>query len=158
MVLGVGESSRLKVRLKSSDPKTNPKRPYALDGGVEAVVREEPGIWAALGIYRDAAQAEGVEAVILEEIGKLAAAGPTPDELRKAKNQVQSGFVFSLENAQGLAQAIGRSWILVGDPGAFMRDVDEIEKLTTADVARVAKQYLAPDKATIVVIPPRRAK
>ena len=158
MVLGVGESSRLKSRLKSTDPKTNPKRPYALDGGVEAVVREEPGIWAALGVYRDAAQAEGVEAVILEEIGKLAAAGPTPDELRKAKNQVQSGFVFSLENAQGLAQAIGRSWILVGDPGAFMRDVDEIEKLTAADVMRAAKQYLAPDKATIVVIPPRRAK
>jgi zinc protease len=158
IVLGAGESSRLKVRLKSSDPKSNPKRPYALDGGVEAVVREEPGVLITLGIYREAAQAEGVEAVILDELAKLAASGPTGAELRKAKNQVQSGFVFSLENAQGLAQAIGRSWILVGDPGAFMRDVDEIEKLTAADVARAVKQHLAADKATIVVIPPKGSK
>ncbi len=158
ILLGTGESSRLKARLKSNDPKANPPRPYALDGGVEAVVREEPGVLITLGIYREAAQAEGVETAILEEIARLGATGPTADELRKAKNQVQSGFVFSLENAQGLAQAIGRSWILVGDPGAFMRDVDEIEKLTTADVARAVKQHLAPDKAIIVVIPPRGAK
>lgn len=156
IVLGAGESSRLKVRLKSNDPKT--KRPYGLDGGVEAVVREEPGMLVALGVYLEQAQGEGVEAAILEEIAKLAAAGPTADELRKAKNQVQSGFLFSLENAQGLGQAIGRSWILVGDPGAFLRDVDEIEKLTAADVARAAKQYLAADRATIVVIPPRGTK
>jgi zinc protease len=158
IILGVGESSRLKVRLKSNDPKSNPKRPYALDGGVEAVVREEPGVLITLGIYREPGQAEGVEAAILGELARLAKAGPTKDELRKAKNQVQSGFVFSLENAQGLAQAIGRSWILVGDPGAFMRDVDEIEKLTAADVARAVKQYLAADKATIVVIPPKGSK
>ena len=156
IILGAGESSRLKVRLKTIDPKT--KRPLALDGGAEAVVREEPGMVVALGAYLDPAQGDGVEAAIFDEIGKLGATGPTPDELRKAKNQVQSGFVFSLENSQGLAQAIGRSWILVGDPSAFMRDVDEIEKLTTADVARVVKKYLAADRATIVVIPPRGSK
>lgn len=158
ILLGVGESSRLKARLRSNDPKSSPKRPYALDGGVEAVVREEPGVLITLGIYREAAQGEGVEAVIRDELAKLGAAGPTADELRKAKNQIQSGFVFSLENAQGLAQAIGRSWALVGDPGAFMRDVDEIEKLTPADVARAVKQHLAADKATIVVIPPKGGK
>lgn len=158
MILGSGESSRLKVRLRGNDPKSSPKRPYALDGAAEAVVREEPGVLVALGVFREAAQAEGVEGVILEELGKLAAAGPTADELRKAKNQVQSAFIFGLENAQGLGQAIGRSWILAGDPGAFMRDVDEIEKLTAADVARAAKQHLAADKATIVVIPPKGGK
>lgn len=158
ILLGVGESSRLKARLRSSDPKSSPKRPYALDGGVEAVVREEPGVLITLGIYREAAQGEGVEAAIFDELAKLGAAGPTADELRKAKNQIQSGFVFSLENAQGLAQAIGRSWALVGDPGAFMRDVDEIEKLTPAGVARAVKQHLAADKATIVVIPPKGGK
>ena len=156
IILGAGESSRLKQRLKSPDAKT--KRPLALDGGMEAVIREEPGMTIALGAYLDPAQADGVEAAIMDEIGKLAAAGPTGDELRKAKNQVQSGFTFSLENAQGLAQAIGRSWILVGDPGAFMRDIDEIEKVTSADVSRVLKKYMAPDMATVVVIPPRGAK
>jgi len=153
IILGAGESSRLKIRLKSVDPKT--KRPLALDAGMEALVREHPGIAIALGAYLDPAQADGVEAAIFDEIATLGAKGPRADELRKAKNQVQSGFVFSLENVQGLAQAIGRSWILTGDPTSFVNDVDKIEKVTAADVMRVVKQYMTPDHATVVVIPPR---
>ena len=153
IILGAGESSRLKVRLKAIDPKT--KRPLALDGGMESVIREHPGITIALGAYLDPAAADGVEAAILDEIAKLGAAGPKADELRKAKNQVQSGFVFSLENVQGLAEAIGRSWILTGNPTSFIKDVDAIEKVTAADVQRVVKQYMTPDRATVVVIPPK---
>ncbi|MGE5181491.1 MAG: M16 family metallopeptidase [Acidobacteriota bacterium] len=153
IILGAGESSRLKVRLKATDPKT--KQPFALDGGMEAVVREDPGLVVALGAYLDKAKAQPVEAAILDEIAKLGAKGPGADELRKAKNQVQAGFTYSLEKAQGLADAIGRSWILTGDPSSFVRDVDEIEKVSAADVQRVVKQYMSPDKATIVVIPPK---
>lgn len=155
IVLGAGESSRLKVRLKTPDAKS--KRPIALDGGMEAVVREDPGMVIALGAFLDPAQAEPIESAIFDEVAKLGKQGPSADELRKAKNQVQSGFVFSLENAQGLAQAVGRSWILTGDAGAFMRDVDEIEKVTSADVARVAKKYMTAENATVVVIPPKGA-
>src|SRR3569833_4651221 len=64
------------------------------------------------------------------------------------------GFVFSLEHAQGLAEAIGRSWSNTGDPSSFLHDVDNIEKVTAADVQRVVKQYLPQDHATVVVIPP----
>ena len=153
IILGAGESSRLKQRLKALDPKT--KRPLALDGGMEAIIREDPGMTIALGAYLDPASADLVEAAITDEIGKLAAKGPTADELRKAKNQVQSGFVFSLENVQGLAEAIGRSWILTGNPKSFLGDVENIERVSAADVQRVVKQYMSPDRATIVVIPPK---
>ena len=153
IVLGAGESSRLKVRLKQTDPKT--KQPFALDGGVEAIVREDPGLVVALGAYLDKDKAEPVEAAIMDEVAKLGAKGPGAEELRKAKNQVQAGFIYSLEKVQGLAEAVGRSWILTGDPGSFVHDVDEIEKVTAADVQRVIKQYMSPDKATVVVIPPK---
>jgi zinc protease len=153
IILGAGDSSRVKVRLKKTDPKT--KETFAVDGGVEALVREDPGIVVAVGAYLQKEKIEPVQAALLEEVNKLGTGGPTADELRKAKNQVQSGFVFSLEQAQGLATAMGRSWILTGDPSSFVRDVDEIEKVTAADVKRVVKQYFAADKATIVVIPPK---
>jgi predicted Zn-dependent peptidase len=81
--------------------------------------------------------------------------GPAADELRRAKSQVQSGFVFSLETTQGLGEAIGRSWILTGSPGAFLRDFDELVKVSAADIQRVVKQYLSNDHATVVVIPPK---
>lgn len=152
IILGAGDSSRLKVRLKSVDPKL--KRPLALDGGMEALIHEDPGMVIELGAYLQPDQAAPVESALFDEVEKLGAKGPTPNELRKAKNQVQSGFVFSLEHAQGLAEAIGRSWINTGDPGSFLHDVDNIEKVTAADVQRVVKQYMAQDHATVVVIPP----
>jgi zinc protease len=153
ILLGVGESSRLKQRLKATDPKT--KQPLALDGGAEEVVREDPGMLVALGAYLEKDKADPVEAAIFDEVAKLGASGPRPEELRKAKNQVQAGFTFSLERVQGLADAIGRSWILTGDPSSFVKDVDEIEKVGAADIQRVIKKYMSPDKATVVVIPPK---
>ena len=154
IILGAGDSSRIKVRLKGD--KTHPA--IALDGGMESIVREDPGMTIALGAWLDAKQADGVEAAIFDEVKKLGEKGPAAEELRKAKNQVQSGFVFSLEHAQGLAEAIGRSWILTGDPQQFLHDVDEVEKVSIADVQRVVKQYLGPDRATVVVIPTKGAK
>jgi zinc protease len=152
IVLGAGDASRLKQRLKTADPKT--KQPLALEAGMEAIIREDPGMAIAVGAYADPAQADAVLAAIFDEVGKLAARGPTADELRRAKNQVQAGLVFSLENVQGLAEAIGRSWIVTGNPSAFRNDADEVEKVSVADVQRVARQYLAPDHATVVVFPP----
>ena len=155
IILGAGDSSRLKIRLKSNDPKL--KRPLALDGGMEALIHEDPGMVIGLGAYLAPDQAAPVEAALFDEVEKLGARGPTADELRKAKNQVQSAFVFSLEHAQGLAEAIGRSWINTGDPSSFLRDVDNIEKVSAADVQRVVKQYMPQDHATVVVIPPPSA-
>jgi zinc protease len=153
LLLGAGEQSRLKTRLKTPDPKT--KRPLALEAGIDAIVREDPGVMIALGAYVDGAQGDAIEAAMFDEVGKLAAKPPGADELRRAKTQLQTGFIFSLDNAPGLAEAIGRSWILTGDATAFAREADEIEKVSAADVQRVVKQYLINDHATVVVIPPK---
>src|SRR5262249_15156002 len=131
-VLGTGDPLRLQDPLKAVDPKN--KRARALDAGIDAFIREDPGMMIALGAYLDPAQADAVEAAISDEIGRLAAKGPTADELRKAKNQVQSGFVFSLESAQGLGEAIGRAWGFTGNPGAFLSEFDDLEKVSAADV------------------------
>ena len=45
--------------------------------------------------------------------------------------------------------------MLSGDPNAYLRDYETIDKITPADVQRVTKQYFTPDQATVVVIPPR---
>jgi len=153
MVLGASDGSRLKQRLKTPDPKT--KQPLAFEAGMDMLVHEDPGLVVAFGAYCDPAQADAAQAAIFDEVGKLAAKGPTGDELRRAKNQVQSGFVFSLDNVQGLGEIIGRSWIFTGNPSSFMREVDEVEKVSIADVQRVAKQYLSADQATVVVVPQR---
>jgi zinc protease len=152
-VLGTGDGSRLKQRLKAPDAKT--KKPLALDAGISPFIREDPGLLIALGAYLEPAQADAVEAALFDEVGKLGARGPTADELRRAKNQIEASFVFSLESVQGLGEAIGRSWIFNGNPRAFLTEADELDKVSASDVQRVVKQYLAADRATVVVIPPK---
>lgn len=153
LVMGAGESSRLRQRIKAIDPKR--KQPLGVEAAAPILVREHPGLFLALAVFRDVDGAEPIEAAIADELAKIAAKPPTADELRKAKNQVQSSFVFGLQSPLGLAEQIGQSWILTGDPGQFLRDVDAIEQVTPADLARVAKTYLTPARATTVVVPVR---
>jgi zinc protease len=153
VVLGAGDSARLRQRIKRRRPED--QAAARRRRRVPILVREDPGLFLAIGVYRDAAGAGPIEAAINDELAKLIAKPPAADELRKAKNQVLSAFVFGLDSPLGLAEQIGQSWILTGDPGQFLRDVDAIERVTSADLARVAKTYLTPERATVVVVPPR---
>ena len=75
-------------------------------------------------------------------------------ELLRAKNQIQAGLVFRLEDVGGLAAELGRSQILAGSPTAWVDDYDKIGKVTPADVQRVASKYFAPEQVTILAVPP----
>jgi zinc protease len=109
----------------------------------------------AVGELAEAGQSDAVEAAISDEIAKLGASGPGTDELRKAKNQIESSLVFSLESSQGLGEAIGRAWIFTGNAATFATEADELEKVSAVDIQRVVKRYFSPDRATVVVIPPK---
>jgi zinc protease len=156
LVMGAGESARLRQRIKAVDPKL--KKPVGVEAASPILVREHPGLFLALGVYREADTGAAVEAAIFDEMAKVASKPPTGDELRKAKNQILAGFVFGLDSPLGLAEQIGQSWILTGDPTQWLRDLEAFEKITSADVARVAKTYLTPERATVVVVPPKGAQ
>ncbi len=147
LILGTGDSSRLMKRLVHKDR-------IAVQAGGQILVREHPGLFAIIGAFLDPAQTKKVEAALLDEVAKMQKSGPTKRELTKAKNTVVSSFVSGLESVRGLANQIGTSWILTGDPSQFLRDVDQYKAITIADVKRVAKTYLTETNLTIVVIPP----
>ncbi len=155
LIMGNGESSRLRARIKSIDPQL--KRAIGIDGGVQAQLREENGMWMMLGAFINPADVDLLERAMFDEVTRLASKPPTDNELRQAKNQIQASVTFSLENATGMAEQIGRSWILTGDASAFMRDVGALEKVSAADVVRVTKKYLTAERATVLVIPPKSA-
>ncbi len=159
LILGGGESSRLMQRIKQPvDPKAKNARPLGVAAGSQALVREHPGLLLVFGAFLDPAQQQAVQDALNDEIKKLGDKGPAPDELRKAKNQIQASEVYGLENVAGIAEQIGASWILTGDPAHWLHEVDEFEKVTAADVMRLVKTYLDPKTATVVVVPPAGAQ
>jgi len=99
---------------------------------------------------------EEVEQVLYAEVEKLIA-NPIPDrELQKAKNQIESEFIFAQDSVHALAELMGHyeavaSWKLLD---GFLEGVRNV---TATDVQRVAKQYLLQENRTVAILIPVKA-
>jgi zinc protease len=98
-----------------------------------------------------------VERAIDELIAKVRAEPVGEKELQKAKNQVEAAFVFGQDSIFGQAMRIGQfesvaKWQMINNylPG--------IRAVTAADVLRVAKTYLDPDRRTVGTLIPTKEK
>ncbi len=98
---------------------------------------------------------EEIEQVLYAEVARVVKE-PVPDrELQKAKNQIESEFIFAQDSVHALAGLLGRyesvaSWKLLD---GFLEGV---RRVTAADVQRVAKQYLQQDNRTVAILIPTK--
>jgi predicted Zn-dependent peptidase len=124
------------------------------------------GAFSGFGLRRSAgpfiASAEVVTAktdsALIEFVKELRAIRDTvaPDELARAKRNLQLGLPSSFETTQGIAQEF-LPLIAYGIPLDFFASaVQRYGAVTQADVQRVARQYVDPDKLTIVVVGDRK--
>ncbi len=79
----------------------------------------------------------------------------TERELQKAKNQIESSFIFSQDSIFGQAMRIGR-YEIAARWQIKDRYLTGIRKLTAADLLRVAKRHLDPDRRTVGVLIPTK--
>lgn len=100
--------------------------------------------------------AEEVEQALYAEVERVQREPVVDRELQKAKNQIESEFIFAQDSVHQLAEMLGRyesvaSWKLLD---GFLEGVS---KVTTADVQRVAQKYLVPDNRTVAILIPMKA-
>ena len=74
-------------------------------------------------------------------------------ELQKAKNQIESTFIFAQDSIFGQAMKIGY-YEAVGGWRLMDSYIDGIRKVTREDIRRVAKQYLDHDRRTVGIMVP----
>jgi predicted Zn-dependent peptidase len=76
----------------------------------------------------------------------------TDEELERAKNYVALRFPSRFQTVAGIARQIAQIE-LYGLPDTYFNDyVDRILAVTRADVLRVARKYIDPDRVAIVVV------
>ncbi len=81
--------------------------------------------------------------------------GPsTPRELDRAKNQIESETVRSLEGLQPRAERLQHYNYLLGDPGFLAEDVRHYRAVEPAAIQRVAQQVLRKDGRVIITVTP----
>lgn len=143
---GGGFTARLMKELRSNRGLT-----YGIYGGVSE------GVGRARGAFRVASQLKAdrlVEAVsLIKDIIRDLRSNPvTDEELATAKNSLINSFVFRFERSSIILNQFIRLK-LTGYPDNYLESyIDNIRRVTKADVLEAAKKYLEPEKAVIVVV------
>jgi zinc protease len=91
-------------------------------------------------------------AVILDEITRLTETEVSEEEVQAAKNQYLNSFVFKFATVNDIVRR-KMYYEYVGYPPDFLETFrNSVMNVTKADVLRVAKHYLHPDKMVILAV------
>jgi zinc protease len=142
-ILSAGESSRLYRRMVYD-------KQMAIAAGGQAIVLEDPGVFFFYTILQAGQKPEEGEKELLAEVGRLQNEAVTEDELAKSKNQLISGLVFGRQTVQDKTDAVGYAAVILDDLTLVNRQLAEYQKVTAADVQRVARTYFNTGNRTVV--------
>jgi zinc protease len=94
-----------------------------------------------------------VENAIYDEIDRIKKEPIPQKELEKAKNQIESSFVFGQDSLFGRAYLLGQYEIL-GQLKMVRDYISGIREVTAGDVMNVARKYLSEDNRTVGILIP----
>ncbi len=148
-VLGGGQSARLHQQVVYE------KRLASYASADYSGVHVDPYLFGLSAGPLPGKTAEEVERAMYAEVERVQSE-PIPDrELQKAKNQIESEFIFAQDSVHRLANLLG-AWESVASWRLLAAYLDGIRKVTAADVQRVARQYLTQDSRTVAILIPTK--
>ena len=143
-ILGGGKSSRLYNKLvydlQLAQEVSADQDAYALTSifNIEALARQ--GHTAA-----------ELQPIIDAEVDRLATEGPTPEEVERARNQIERALYAQLQRVGGRADVLNMYNQYTGDPGYLSKDIERYARVTPADVQRAVREYLSKNARTVVL-------
>jgi zinc protease len=148
-VLSSGRASRLYRHLVY-------ERQLALDaGGDYSYFSFDPNVFWFWATPLPGQTPETLEKELLAEMERLRSEPVTDEELTRAKNQTEAGFVFQDDSIHRRASLLARFELLGGyaKKDDFLRS---IRGLTAADLQRVAKSWFPPDLKNVGILLPKK--
>jgi zinc protease len=146
-VLSGGRASRLYRHLVY-------ERQLALDaGGDYSYFSFDPSLFWFWATAMPGQTPDTLERELLTEMERLKAQPVTDEELTRAKNQIESAFVFQEDSVHRRAALLAR-FELIGGYRATDRYLEGIRAVTAADVTRVARAWFDFDRRNVGVLVP----
>jgi len=138
-ILSTGESSRLHRSLvyenqAAAQTSSNPD------------FSQQAGYMTAFAIMSEGHTLDEGKQLLETEIARLRDEPVTAAELQEAKNELVAAALHSREGSQGRAQILGWALINTSDAASADREVALLQSVTAADIQRVARQYLTPQR------------
>ena len=92
---------------------------------------------------------EELDRLLLAEIDKLQTQSITPEELERAKTSMRASYILGNRDVNSQAIQIGYNQTVAKDYRYSDRYLSAVDKVTSVDVKRVAKQYLQRDRRVV---------
>jgi predicted Zn-dependent peptidase len=108
-----------------------------------------PNLFTFLAVPSAGKTAAEMTPAISVEIERLKNEDVAPDELASVKTRVKAGLLRQLDSNDGLALQLAMTQTVQGDWRELFRSVDRIDKVTAADVRRVANATFTVNNRTI---------
>ena len=132
------------------DVRTKRGLAYAV-GGAYGASYDHPGVFS-VGASTKSATTVATAQAILDEIKDLKTQPFTEEELKRAKDQVLNSFIFSYDSVDKILNEQAKLEFY-GYPLDYLDKYRAaVEKVTTADLDRVAKKYIDPSTLAILVV------
>jgi len=94
-----------------------------------------------------------IDQVVRTEIATIIQKGVSTRELQRAQNSYKASFLNRLASVLGKADQLNFYNYFVGTPDYVQQDAARYERVTAADVQRVAQKYLGKPKIVLTVVP-----
>ena len=147
-ILSAGRSSRLYRRLVYEA-----QQALSAEGAYWELA--DAGLFYAFAAVRPDARIERVEELFMGEVERVKRGGVRPEEVEKAKRQLEVAFVKGLATSHALGARIGQEYTTFGRVRPLAERLAAIQRVTAADVQRVARTYLRDDRRSVAyVVPP----
>jgi len=148
-ILASGKSSRLYRALVYE------KQIALYAGGDYDNVSADPNLFSVYAGVMPGKTREEVEQALYTEIDKLKTDQVTDEELQKAKNQIEAGFIMGQDSIFYQAMLLGQ-YETIADWKILEKYVDNIRSVTKDDILRVARTYLNEDNRTVGILVPMK--
>lgn len=145
--LGGGKSSRLYKKLVY-------EKQLALDVEVEQQSLMLASVFQIQATARPGVKPEDLEKAIDEELGAFRKSGPTPEELKRAVNGIETSKISGLELFNGVANLLNSYNHYLGTPDFLAADIGRYENASTDAVQIFAEEQLSPNHGVVVYAVP----
>ena len=111
-----------------------------------------PNLFVLLATTTPGHTPQEVQDAIRAEIERLKNEDVTDDELKMVKTRAKANLIRQLDSTDGLAGQLATYQALFGDWRELFRSVDRIDKVTKADIRRVANKTFVASNRTVGII------
>ena len=146
VILGSGRSSRLSMALKENKPLVT-----SISAGQMSLT--DDGVFLVRTEY-DPLDEDAVLTGIREEIRRLVREPVSPEELQKAKDYLENGYLRAIESVEGKADSLG-STLVRTDLEYEFKFLERMRSVTASQMQVLANKYLAGENYTLVMVGPK---